>query len=399
MGTWSVYEELVGLSGLRITGVRVDSKEIEIDCEIREDFTKGICPKCKKLTTVVNQRTSRRIRDLDISGRAVFLKVSIRQYYCSDCNDYFGEDLWFADKGKSYTKRESKYIFLLCKKQSYTEIGGIVGMSHKTVERLVLAECQACCELENRYKQVRRLGIDEQSHRKGKGDYFCVLSDLDRGIVVDILPSRTKEYLIRHFKERGVDFCTQITDVSCDIWDGYIGAAGECFPQATLVLDRFHVTKLLNEDLDNYLKTIRKEHKTNPLLKGLKWIIFKQFHRLSDQQLDRLEAAMNDFPHLKVLYQKREAFHHILDNSPTVELALAAIKTWLSDLKQQGIQDFDVFAKMLAKRANSIANFVKDYLSNAVTEGLNNLIRSVRRIAFGLTNFQHLRLRVLAISG
>ncbi|TAG77528.1 MAG: ISL3 family transposase, partial [Cytophagales bacterium] len=43
-----------------------------------------------------------------------------------------------------------------------------------------------------------------------------------------------------------------------------------------------------------------------------------------------------------------------------------------------------------------IANYVKDRLSNAVTEGLNNIIRVVKRFSFGMPSFKNLRLRSLA---
>jgi len=59
---------------------------------------------------------------------------------------------------------------------------------------------------------------------------------------------------------------------------------------------------------------------------------------------------------------------------------------------------FEPFIKTLKNTKTYVANYVENSLSNAVTEGLNNLIRSVRRAAFGMTKFEHLRWRALAIS-
>jgi transposase len=59
---------------------------------------------------------------------------------------------------------------------------------------------------------------------------------------------------------------------------------------------------------------------------------------------------------------------------------------------------FEPFSKTLESTKKYVANYVKNNLSNAVTERLNNLIRSVRRAAFGMPNFEHLRWRALAIS-
>ena len=62
-------------------------------------------------------------------------------------------------------------------------------MNVKTVERLYYERAEQIIELPERYAQVRQLGIDELSLRKGKGEYCCVLTDLERGRQLDILPN------------------------------------------------------------------------------------------------------------------------------------------------------------------------------------------------------------------
>ena len=391
-----LYEELLNLPSIKITAIKIDPQVITISCQVRQ--AGQVCPNCGKITNSINGYYQRTLRDLNMGSRQVQLVVKMRQFYCKNCPRYFSETLPFADLNKEYTHRQTDYMFCLARKQSYSEVAAIVDVSPKTIERLVLAKCETLIDVPRRYAQVRRLGIDEHSHRKGKKDFLCILSDLDRGILIDILPNRKKETLMAHFKALGPVFCAQITDVACDYWDAYMTTAQSCFPQATLILDRFHVVKWLNESLDNFRKELRKSDKDNPHYKKLKWVLYKQYHKLSDNQLDDLDRAFADSPALKSLYQARERFHHILDNKKTVDDALAEINKWINDLADKGITAFDTFIKTLSKTKEYIANYVLNYLSNAVTEGLNNLIRSVRRTAFGMTNFEHLRLRVLAIS-
>jgi transposase len=390
------YEELLNLPSVEILDIKVEPKIITIECQIKK--LGDICPNCGEISTTVNQYYYRTIRDLNMGIRHVHLLVKMRQFYCKNCNRYYTETLDFADLNKEYTHRQSNYMFCLARKQCYTEVAAIVDVSPKTVERIVLDFCQKTINIPERYRQVRRLGIDEHSHRKGKKDYLCILTDLDRGIIMDILPNRKKETLIAHFKQMGADFCNQIIDVSCDYWDAYITTSKVCFPNAKIILDRFHVTKLLNNVLDDFRKELRKSDKDNAHYKRLKWILYKQYHALSDQQLDDLDAAFIDSPMLKKIYHVRENFHHILDNTDTVENAIKAINNWVEELTKKEITLFDGFVKTLKNTKEYIANYVENYLSNAVTEGLNNLIRSVRRTAFGMTNFENLKLRVLAIS-
>lgn len=397
MNTFDVYTELLGLPNVTITDFNVTKKVIEISCTLTDKITS--CPHCGADCTVVNDKTTRRLRDLNIAEREVFLLVTVRQFRCITCGSCPTEQIDFADANKSYTHRQAKYVFTLCQKQSYAEIGAIVNMHAKTVERLVLDQCKKNLNLSNRYAQVKRLGIDEQSHRKGKKDYICLLTDLDTGTIIDMLPNRKKETLVAHFKALGDGFCSQITDVSCDIWTPYISTIETCFPNANLILDRFHVVKLLNESLDNFRKELRKDHKDEVAYKKLKWVLFKQYHRLTDNQIHDLNAGFALSPELKEYYFLREKFHHILDNQNDVDITITLLDEWVRNIQEKKITVFDSFIKTLQNHKQYIANYVKDNLSNAVTEGLNNLVRSIRRCAFGMPNFNNLRLRVMAISG
>ena len=95
---------------------------------------------------------------------------------------------------------------------------------------------------------------------------------------------------------------------------------------------------------------------------------------------------------------EREAFYHILDNATSLEAAFERLIQWKIEVIKKGITEFDAFIKMLNSKQELVINYVTNYRSNAATEGLNNLIKSIRRTAFGMTNFQNLRWRVLAIS-
>jgi transposase len=390
----SIYESLLALPSLKITQVLTSKTKIDISCKT---LSKSMnCSICHKPTTSVHQYSTRQIRDLNMGIRHVYLHVKLKQFHCRDCGNYFTEKLDFVDSGKSYTIRQTDFMFMVGQQQSYQQTGSILDVNSKTVERIILDKCEKKIALSRSYAQVRRLGIDEQSHRKGKKDYICVLTDLDKGTLIDILADRSKKTLLAHFKGLGEEFCKQITDVSCDNWQAYIAVAQECFPQANIILDRFHITKQLNEGLDVYRKELRKQEGENLHFKKIKWILFKQYHKLTDQALDALDLAFADAPKLKELYFMREKFHHILDNNTEKTKALADLKTWINEVKEKQINHFDNFINSLDSTKNYVVNYVQDRISNALTEGLNNIIRVVRRLSFGMPNFKHLRLRALA---
>jgi len=387
------YESLLNLQGLVVDEVSIEESKLEIHCHT--DSQDSTCPVCGQLTNRVNQTSTHIIQDLSISNRAVYLHLRVKQYVCKDCNRYFTEEVSFASLGKSYTKRLAKMIFDLGLQTSSTALASRFNIHSRTILRIILSYCESNLELSSRYKRVRRLGIDELSNKKGKQDFICVLTDLDTGEHLDLLKDRKKATLIAHFKGLGEQFCNQITDVCCDMWEPFIQVAKECFPNARLVIDRFHFTQALNDCLDKLRKSLRKTAPKEQAYKKLKWVLFRQYHKLTEKQFDALGEAFKLSEQLKEVYFLREQFHHILDNHQQVEQAEKALDKWIEKVEDKQPEVFAAFLNTLRAKKDIILNYVKDKLSNAATEGLNNLIRQIKRATWGMPSFHNLRLRVL----
>ncbi len=296
------YQALLSLPDLVVDGVELSPKRITLRCHV--STPQQACPHCLCPTAQVNQYTRRQVRDLDISGRQVWLAVRVRQFICPDCERYFTERLPFAEPGKSHTHRQAKWIFDCCAKQPFTEVGALLDVNAKTVERIYYRQVQASLDLPARYAAVRRLGIDEIAHRKGKGSYCCVLVDLDRNIALDVLPKRTKKSLIAHFERLGPEFCAQIESVSFDMWPTYSTISKCFFPQAVHVVDRFHVVKALNKALDVFRRKLRREQPEVEAFKDIKWDLFKA--QPTPAQQARLQDAFAHSPLLGELVALRD---------------------------------------------------------------------------------------------
>jgi transposase len=386
------YQQLLALPDLQVQRVEYTPTRITLFCQLQTPSQ--ACPHCLKQTAQLNQYTTRQVRDLDMSGRQVWLYIRLRQFICQDCNRYFSQSIPFAQDAKSYTDRQTKWIVECCARQPFTEVGALLDICPKTVERLYYNQVQTHLNLPARYARVRRLGIDEIAHRKGKANYACVLTDLDRGIALDILPSRSKEALLTHFKQLGPAFCRQIVSVSFDMWPAYHKVSLECFPQAVRVVDRFHVVKALNNVLDRLRRKLRQDYPWKLAFLNIKWLLFKA-HPSSTEQIE-LERAFKQSSLLKALVGLRNSFHQHFEGSADAPTLLANLKIWLVEATALGYAGFSPFLTTLTNWLEPIANYAHERLTNAVTEGLNNVIRYVKRISYGLPNFAHLRLRVLA---
>jgi transposase len=387
------YTELLGLPNLKITSIEKPSNKFIFHCKITK--TRARCPGCSSLTSKVNQYETRKVQDLKISEREVWLQLRVRQFECSNCNRYFSDLPDWIMPGKSYTKRQSKWIFELSRQLAFTEVAALVNLSHKTVERLFYEQAATAVQLEKRYAQVRRLGIDEIAHRKGKKDYACVLVDLDRGIELDVLKDRKKETLIAHFQSLGQGFCDQIEVVCCDIWRTYIQVAKDCFPQAEIVIDRFHVVKALNEVLDQLRKSLRRQFKDKECFKSIKWKLFKRPEKCDEKDMALLQNAFDHSWLLGEIYELRNTFNAIFDCTKSSQDCLITLDFWMEHASALDYKYLNQFIKTLTNWKTQIAAFVSCRVTNAATEGLNNYLRYFKRISFGLPNFEHMRLRIL----
>ncbi len=393
------YQRLLALPGLRVTAVDTEPQRILVHGTLTATPTP--CPVCGEPTAVVNQYETRTVQDLSISGKQVWLHLRVPQLACLTCPRYFSASPEWVMPGKTYTRRQAEWIFDMCAKQPFTEVAALVGLSHKTVERLYYDMAEQQIDLAGRYARVRKLGIDEVSHRKGKRDFVCVLTDLERGVRLDILPDRRKETLEAHFDALGPTFCAQIAVVACDIADGtsawrpYRDVAEQCSPNAEVVIDRFHVVKALNESLDRIRKQLRRTQADEACFKGIEWSLFKRADACGADEQARLDEAFAASPLLGEAYRLRNGFHALMDTSRTRDVLASGLESWMAEAERLASAPVNRFVGTLKRWLGPISAFASTGLTNAVTEGLNNYLRYFKRISFGLPNFEHMRVRVL----
>lgn len=389
-----IYEEILSLPNLQINEVEILSNVINIYCELR--VKSGICPSCGQHQKSVNQSTEIKLRDLNISEKEVWLYLTKRQFYCPDCDRYYTEQVEWAEPSKGYTKRQSKFIFSMCKEQSFAQVACLTNMNAKTVERIYYAQAQRAIKSKDNWNKIRYLGIDEISNRKGKKEYCCVLTNLETGEQIEVLADRKKATLSAYFQKLGTAICSKIQGVCFDMWDAYAGVAKACFPNAICVVDRFHLVKAMNDSLNILRKEIRKEDPKNPIFKDIKWCLSKRFKDCTSEELESLDKAFMANEQLAKAYQFKEAFHNYLDYAPDKQWFNQQLDHWQNLVEQHSFSCFDKFLKTLSNWKEQIVNFASLRISNAATEGLNNIIRHIKRFSFGMYNFEHLRLRVLA---
>ena len=247
-------------------------------------------------------------------------------------------------------------------------------------------------------KIIRVLNIDEIALEKGHGQFVLVLSAPEEGYVLDILPDRERKALEKWLDGLAPEMQKAIKIVNLDMWEPYTLAIKAKLSHACIVVDRFHVMKNLNQCLTAARREIQRKAspEVQEQLKGSRWVLVKNQENLNEKQCAKLESLYLVSPELKVCHQLKEQFRKIFETSMDREKARTALIRWIDKVEKMKVTAFQSFLVTLRNWFELILNYFLERWTNAFAEGVNNKIKLIKRRAFGFTNFDHFRLRILA---
>jgi transposase len=387
-----VFELILGIKEIHVDRVDWQAQGLHIYCS--SILEEALCPKCLKKTQVINQTYERQFRDLPITGKEVYLHLRQRQFYCPDCHRHFNERFGFVDPKRTMTRRYERYVYECCKASTIQKISAQENLVWHTVNEV----CQrgARKELDERpISKVRVVGMDEFAMKKGHRDYATVIVDLERVEIIDILEYRDQDKLIAYFKGLGTDWCEGIEVFCSDMWQGFLNTAKAVFPRATLVVDRFHFFSYLNKALDNERKSLRRKFKDQEDFKRLKWALLKNAEDLTDEQKKKRDRAFLLAPQLKLMYQHKEKFRSIFDQRLTREQGEVELNHWIKQAKTIKNNHLNNFLSMLNAWKEHVLNYFTHRFTTSVIEGINNSIKTVKRMSYGFRNFANFKQRIL----
>jgi len=155
------------------------------------------------------------------------------------------------------------------------------------------------------YSQVtfEHLSIDEKSFKKGH-HYITVLSHPTSGCVLDVEEDRTKESCKNVFdKSLTTEQFEKVGAISMNMWKPYMQTAQEILPNASIVHDRFHLVKYLNDAIDKVRRRAVKQHQE---LKNSRYTLLKNPENLTEKQRIHFEAIAAANYEVSKAWQVRE---------------------------------------------------------------------------------------------
>lgn len=414
------YYLLVGLNSKEIKIIDVNQRGnglVEVDIENRKKKVR--CPVCNKFTSSVHDKL-KPIRSvyLDSCGSNVDLIIHKKRYHCYKCNKIFTEKLNINSDNGSISNKVKIQIRkdLLNYNLSFKYIASNRRVSITFVENEMLDIISGIPE--HVVNLPRVISFDEFKADTVEGKYAFILNDPIHKKVLDILPNRKKEYLIQYFtyckNRHSVEF------VISDMYEPYLLVTQIMFPKAKYVVDRFHYITYIMDALDNIRIRLQKlygeKSKEYKLLKNKKnvsllrkysseinwWVFTKRYkngHMVDVLPINILDDILKISNDLMEGYYLKEEFLDIIHhyNQMNVE---EQINKWISKCIEKNIPEFIEAAKTISRWKEYILNsFLDERYSNGFTEGINNKIKVIKRIAFGYKSFELFRGRILYIFG
>ena len=335
--------------------------------------------RCGQPSHQVHQNHRYLVKDLPISGQAVYLEVNRRQFKCNNCGKPFSEEPDFVNKRRQYTSRLAKEIV---RQVLADDIKTVAENNDVSIEEIETMLKDYGRELkEEKPSGLKKLGLDEIALVKGQGNYCAVLIDIDQSKVIAILEERTQEKIIEVLSSWGEEVLSEIEFVSIELGQPYKNLVEKLMPNATVVADRFHVMKQINEELDQQRKTEKRaaqkeksKKKKENILSGLvksKYALLKNECNLNEKQKEKLDQVKKVCPTLGKMHELKEKFRDIFENSQDGITGLLKISDWLKEAATY----YPESKKTIVRWIGEIIAYFDERITNGVVEGINNKIK------------------------
>ena len=377
-----------------------------------------LCPHCGSGDYIIKDSgTYQTVRHIPYNHRGSAVTFHKRRLFCKTCSASFYETPYWIHSSLRITQALYDSILLdLIEPIAFTEIARRNCITTDLVQSVF-----ETIHFGRPRRLPETLCIDEfkgnsgiwstQHHRWYQNKYHCNISDGDSHAVIDILDQISGVYLNRYFRQFPPDQRRQVKYFCCDMSNGFVSMAKKTFPEAKICIDPFHVIRRLNDMVDDvrlrYQRRFQDSGDTESFrkVKGIARLLktkeFNQKEYWGTRYHDHLQKLRDAFEIALDLLEACEAlqfFHEILMSFP-YSVQYEDLTEWIQQYTASEVEEIHSAACTIRHWRGYIQNSWKYGKSNGLSEGLNNKIKVLKRVAFGLHSFEAFRKRILLTCG
>lgn len=381
-----VWARLLGLRRAVIEDVKI-GEEGELVVEARPNWRErdrcGICRRRSPGFDLGEGR--RRWRALDLGTTLAFVEADAPRVTCRRHGVVVCVVPW-ARHNARFTRAFEDQVAWLAVNTSQSAVAELMRIAWRTVGGICERVCAEACREVDLLDGLRRIGIDEISHRKGQR-YLTVVVDHDSGRLVWAAAGRDRKTVEAFFDALGEERCKQIELVSCDMAGWIAGPVADRVPDAVRCVDPFHVVMLATDALDEVRREVWNDaRRAGELaaakdLKGARFALWKNPENLTDRQTAKLSSIQKTNARLYRAYLLKEQLRQIY-RLPAPD-AIRLLDEWIAWARRCRLASFVKLARTITAQRAGIIAAIEHGLSNARVEAINTQIRMITRRAFG----------------
>lgn len=369
------------------------------------------CHRCGEELGVERGKYPVRLEAMPLMGFRFFVHLWRYKGHCAKCKKARAEKIDFiAEESPHLTQDYAWWIGRICEIAAVSRAAEFTNQDETTTWRI---DFRRMMRMLKYYKipKVKRIAVDEvYARKKAKHEFesrnerfFTVISDLDTHRVIWVSPSRDKNSLDQFFILIGKEACKEIEVVAADQHDDYAASVREFCPQAKLVWDRFHIMqnfeKALNDQRMQLHSELPKGSELGKLTRGkYKYLFLKKANRRTEKEkthIDDVLKSNEQFAKLEIIKERMLMFF----NQPTEEVAQTVFQEIGDWVWQAGFAHLMKWYKNLEGGWETLKNYFLYRVTSALSEGHNNVIKMLKRRAFGYRNMLYFRLKIMQVCG
>jgi len=395
------FEAALGLGpAWEVTEVSLieESKRIEIALGLRRES--GVkCPECGRACAIYDHGQERQWRHLDTLQYETRLRARLPRADCPEHGPQTVRVPWADRKTRFTLLFEAQAIEVLENARSIVQACHLLRIGWATADAIMGRAVKRGLERRS-LEALPRAGMDEKSFRK-RHRYITTLNDLDRGRVIEVVEGRTEADADRLWDAVPAATRATVEAVAMDMWQAFENATRKAVPSAQIVHDKFHISKHLNDGVN---QVRAKEHgalarRGDDRLKGTRWLWLRGEENLTDSQYEKFSHIKDAELKTSKAWLIKEAFRFFWSVPRDRVDAEEYFRDWYRHTIYSKLEPMKKVARMLKSRLHHLLTWWSHPITNAVSEGLNSKIQSIKSAARGFHSFESYRIRILFFCG
>ncbi|WP_408099554.1 ISL3 family transposase [Streptococcus pneumoniae] len=390
--------KLLDIKDPNIQILDIINKDTHKEIIAKLDYEAPSCPECGSQMKKYDFQKPSKIPYLETTGMPTRILLRKRRFKCYHCSKMMVAETSIVKKNHQIPRIiNQKIAQKLIEKISMTDIAHQLAISTSTVIRKLNDS-----HFEHDFSRLPEImSWDVETVRGvtvsiGRWKMSFIAQDFEKLDIITVLEGRTQAVIRDHFLKYDRAVRCRVKIITMDMFSPYYGLAKQL---------RFHIVQHLSRAMSRVRVQIMNQfHRKSHEYKAIKryWKLIQQDSRkLSDKQfyrptfrmhltnkeiLNKLLSYSEDLKHHYQLYQL--LLFHFQNKEPEKFFGL------IEDNLKQVHPIFQTVFKTFLKDKEKIVNALQLHYSNAKLEATNNLIKLIKRNAFGFRNFENFKKRI-----